>query len=202
MVCRIALTGGIASGKSLAGDYLKSRGIPVIDADDVVHGLLREDAALKASILETFGSAVFDESGAVNRPALGLQVFQHPERRKLLESWIHPKTRQKIEAFFVEHAAEPAAVAIIPLLFESGMAERYDQVWLLDTDPAVQLDRLVQKRGMTEADALARIHSQFSRAERQALTGQHAGGVILENTSTPEVLYQHLAKLIAGTTPA
>ncbi|WP_303673565.1 dephospho-CoA kinase [Vampirovibrio chlorellavorus] len=198
MVCRIALTGGIASGKSLAGEYLKSQGIPVIDADDVVHALLREDAELNARIREAFGPAVFDESGAVNRPALGGQVFQHPERRKLLESWIHPKTRQRIEAFFAENADRPAAVAIIPLLFESGLAERYDQVWLLDTEPAVQLARLIQKRRMSEADALARIRSQLGREEKQALTRQHPGGVILPNTGSPEALQEGLAHLLSA----
>lgn len=202
MVCRIALTGGIASGKSLAGEYLKGCGIPVIDADDVVHALLREDAELKANIRETFGPAVFDESGAVNRPALGAQVFQNPERRKLLEGWIHPKTRQCIEEFFRENASRMAAVAIIPLLFESGLAERYDQVWLLDTEPEVQLARLIQKRGMREADALARIRSQLGREEKQALTRQHPGGVILPNTGTPEALYEVLARLVSGLTIA
>lgn len=198
MVCRIALTGGIASGKSLAGEYLKSRGIPVIDADDVVHALLREDADLKANIREAFGPDVFDETGAVNRPALGAKVFQEPERRKLLESWIHPKTRHQIEAFFAQNVDQPAAVAIIPLLFESGLAERYDQVWLLDTDPATQLERLRQKRGMTEADALARIQSQLSAQEKQLMTRQHPGGVILPNTGTPEALYEALAHRVSG----
>jgi dephospho-CoA kinase len=197
MVCRIALTGGIASGKSLAGEYLKGRGIPVIDADDVVHSLLREDGDLKAHIRETFGPDVFDETGAVDRPALGARVFQHPDRRKLLESWIHPKTRHQIEAFFAQNADQPAVVAIIPLLFESGLAERYDQVWLLDTDPATQLERLRHKRGMSEADALARIQSQLSREQKQAMTRQHPGGVILPNTGTPEALHEALARLVS-----
>jgi dephospho-CoA kinase len=203
MICRLALTGGIACGKSLAGAYLKEKGLPVIDADDVVHELLRDDGALKAQIKDAFGADVFDENGQINRPALGKQVFANPNHRRLLESWIHPKTRQVMEAFYHQHQSQVAGVCVIPLLFESGLADRYDQVWLLDTPPETQLRRLTEKRGMSQADALARIQNQMSREEKQVLTRKHPHGIIIDNQhESPEILYGHLDALLKTLPPA
>ncbi len=192
MIRRIALTGGIACGKSLAGTHLQQRGIPVIDADDVVHELLRDDVALKAQIREAFGADVFTSGGEVDRPRLGQLIFADVTRRKLLESWIHPKTRQVMEAFYQQHTAKAAGVSIIPLLFESNLADRYQEVWLLDTHPETQLHRLVQQRGMSEADAQARLRNQLSGEEKREKTRQHPGGVILDNNGSPEALYAQL----------
>ena len=158
---RIALTGGIACGKSLAGDYLRQQGISVIDADDVVHQLLREDETLKAKIRAEFGPEVFTPEGYVDRPQLGRQVFGNVAQRKLLESWIHPETRAVIERFYQQNQDAAMGVSIIPLLFESKLEDRYDEIWLLQTDEATQLERLLQKRGMSREDALARIQNQM-----------------------------------------
>lgn len=196
MIRRIVLTGGIACGKSLAGNYLKAKGIPVIDADDVVHELLREDEALKSQIRAEFGDDIFDEQGQIIRPALGKTVFASPERRKLLESWIHPKTRAVIEDFYQRHGNEQAGVSIIPLLFESRLADRYDEVWLLDTPPETQLRRLTEQRGMTETDAMARLRNQMSREEKAERTRQHPGGRMIANEGSPEALYERLDELV------
>ena len=197
---KIVLTGGIASGKSLVGAYLREKGIPVIDADDVVHQLLRDDEALKAKIRAEFGPAVFTPGGAVDRPALGQQVFgDAPERvarRKLLESWIHPETRAVMEQFYEEHAEAPLGVAIIPLLFESNLEHRYDEVWLLLSTPETQLNRLLQKRGMTEEAALARIYNQMPAAEKLARARQHPCHALLDNNQEPVQLYQQIDTLL------
>lgn len=198
MVQRIALTGGIACGKSLAGDYLRQKQIPVIDADDVVHTLLRGDAELKALIRAEFGAAVFDPTGEINRPELGRAVFGDTSRRKLLESWIHPKTREVIERFYQTHSEAQAGVSIIPLLFESALEGRYDQVWLLDTEPEIQMQRLTENRNMSAADAMARIQSQMSGEEKCRRTLAHAHGVIIPNSGTPEALYRQLHAALSG----
>ncbi|HEY9746709.1 MAG TPA: dephospho-CoA kinase [Oculatellaceae cyanobacterium] len=196
-VRRVAMTGGIASGKSLAGAFLKSKGIPVIDADDVVHALLREDEDLKRRIREAFGDAVFDADGAVNRPALGRIVFNDVAKRKLLESWIHPKTRDVIERFYQQHADALIVVSIIPLLFESGLQDRYDEVWLLETDEAQQVERLMQNRGMSREDAEARIRNQMPLAEKREKTRAHAAWQILDNRGTPEHLQNQLERVLS-----
>lgn len=198
---KIALTGGIACGKSLAGEYLRQKGIPVIDADDVVHHLLREDETLKAKIRAEFGAQVFTPEGYVDRPKLGQQIFgSAPEimaRRQLLESWIHPETRAVIERFYQQHNTAPKGVSIIPLLFESKLENRYDEIWLLQTDEATQLERLLQKRGMTHTDALARIRNQMPAAEKLKRAQQHPCFYVLENNGDPTTLYNQLdARLV------
>lgn len=194
----VALTGGIACGKSLVGDALRVRGIPVIDADDVVHRLLREDEGLKAKIREAFGPEVFTPEGAVDRPRLGQAVFGDVARRKLLESWIHPETRAVIERFHRENRDAPVVVSIIPLLFESSLADRYDEVWLLQTDEATQLRRLMENRGMSREDALARIRNQMSAEEKARRARQHPCHVIWDNNGAPaDLLRQVNARLAA-----
>lgn len=195
-VRRIALTGGIASGKSLAAEYLKDHGVPVIDADEIVHRLLQEDTGLKAQIRDVFGNGVFCPNGNVDRQKLGLAVFADAGLRKQLESWIHPKVREAIEVFYGQHAHEKQAVSVIPLLFESGLEDRYDEVWLIESDESDQLQRLIEKRGMSQEDALARIQSQMTLAEKRERTAQHACGQIIPNASFPENLYEQLDKLL------
>jgi len=189
---RVALTGGIASGKSLVGDALRAKGVPVIDADDVVHQLLRENEGLKDQIRQEFGPDVFTPDGTVDRPALGRKIFGDVARRKLLESWIHPATREEIERFHQAHREAPLVVSIIPLLFESSLEDRYDEVWLLHTDEAVQLERLLQKRGMSREDALARIRNQMSMEDKIRRARQHPCYLIWENSAEPEALWRQL----------
>jgi len=189
---RIALTGGIACGKSLVGEYLRQKGILVIDADEVVHQLLREDATLKDKIRAEFGPDVFTDEGFVDRPRLGQQVFGDVTRRKLLESWIHPETRTVIEQFYKQNEQAHLAISIIPLLFESNLEDRYDEVWLLQTDEALQLARLEQQRGMTRQDAMARIRNQMSNEDKIRRAKQHPCHYTWENNSTPEQLLTQL----------
>lgn len=193
---RIALTGGIASGKSLAGNYLREKDIPVIDADDVVHQILREDAEVKDCIRQTFGEQVFNEDGTVNRPTLGMQVFADVAKRKQLESWIHPKTRERIEEFYLQHAHRPLAVSIIPLLFESNLEDRYDEVWLMETPEEVQIDRLMQTRHMSLEDVQARIRNQMPAHEKRARATRHPCHHFIVNSSSPEALYRQIDTLL------
>jgi dephospho-CoA kinase len=195
---RIALTGGIASGKSLVGDYLIQKGIPVIDADLVVHQLLREDEALKTKIRAEFGPEVFTQEGEVDRPKLGQLVFADTVRRKLLESWIHPKTREFIEQFYIQNAHAAVAVSIIPLLFESQLENHYDEVWLLQTDEETQLARLTDKRGMPREDALARIHNQMPFSEKLTRAQAHPCHVLFLNNADSERLYREIDQQLSS----
>lgn len=196
MTRKIALTGGIACGKSLAGDYLQKLGIPVIDADHVVHQLLKEDLTLKRQIQEEFGPAIFNAAGEIDRVQLGKAVFGNLDKRKLLESWIHPKTREQIEAFYRRHSEDPKVVAIIPLLFESGIEKYYDEVWLLETEPDMQLDRLLNHRGMSREDAQARILSQMPSDIKRQRAELHGCYCIINNSSTPDMLYAEILKCL------
>jgi dephospho-CoA kinase len=152
---------------------------------------------VKAKIRETFGADVFSLDSAVDRKALGAKVFGDSTKRKLLESWIHPKTRERIEDFYKDHQDQALAVSIIPLLFESGLEDRYDTVWLLETPEAIQLERLQQHRAMSLADAQARLASQMPLAEKRERTLQHPQHAIIINTGSPDDLYRELDRLLA-----
>jgi dephospho-CoA kinase len=194
---RIALTGGIASGKSLAGAFLIGQGIPVIDADDITHGILAHDPEVKTRIRETFGDEVFADDGTVDRKRLGAKVFNAPDKRKLLENWIHPKVREAIERFFQTAAgAPPVAVAIIPLLFEAATEHLYDQVWLIETPEELQIQRLAETRNMLREDALSRIRSQMSLEEKRRRAQAHPSHRIILNTGEPQHLYDQLSHLL------
>lgn len=197
-VWKIAVTGGIASGKSMVGDYLRAQGVPVIDADGVVHQILRENTALQAWIREVFGQGVFASDGSLDRQALGAVVFQDAEKRRMLEQQIHPLVRQEMMAFYQTHADQAVGVALIPLLFESSLEKHYDEVWLLDVDEATQLERLMQCRGMSRKDALARIGSQLPLAVKKQRLNEHPHGILLDNTGTPTETYHRVDRLLAA----
>jgi dephospho-CoA kinase len=199
---RIGLTGGIASGKSTVGKWLEAKGIPVLDTDAVVHHLLDNDRELRQQLRDFFGQQVFEATGGkVNRQALGALVFANASHRRLLEGWIHPKVRAKVLRFFDSCKAEwqafstqrpPLAVAMIPLLFESGLTWLVDDSWLVLTTPEQQLHRLTTTRGLTLDEAQARINSQWPQCDKQALST-----ICLDNSGTLDQLKTILSTIVA-----
>ncbi len=188
----MGLTGGIASGKSLVAKYLKDDlKVPVIDADDVTHDLYRHDPELKANIRREFGEDVFTSSGEVDRDKLGQIVFNDPPRLKLLSSWIHPKVRQKIAGFFREHANEKLAVAVIPILYESGLEKNYDEVWVVKATREQQLERLMTRPNMTREKAEARLNSQMPLEEKLK-----RADVVIDNTGSVEHTQGQVKRLV------
>ncbi len=196
----IALTGGIASGKTLVETYLAGRDIPVEDADAVVHRLLSKDDIVKARIRQAFGGSVFSDDGTVDRRALGALVFENPERRQLLESWLHPAVREALMAFRRQHAENPVVVVSIPLLFESDLQYAYPEVWLLVCEENLQMERLMTYRGLSREEALARIYSQMPMIEKQKLLNEHPNGKVILNRETLQALYQQVDALLAAET--
>ena len=170
----IALTGGIASGKSLVADRLRELGAVLVDADVLAREAVAPGTAGLARIAAEFGDAVLGPDGALDRPALGALVFGHPERLAALNAIVHPEVgRLSREAIAAAGAADPDAIVVydIPLLVETGrhLRERYDRIVTVAADEATRVRRMVEHRGMTEADARARIAAQASEAERRAI---------------------------------
>lgn len=164
---RIAITGGIASGKSVVGRWLQQQGYSVIDADESVHALLAEDADVHAALNARFGDAVFDAAGTISRPLLGEQVFANADARHWLEALLHPKVAALRESFFEAHGGEAVVFALIPLLFETGGEASFDESWLIASSPEQQLHRLHTLRGLSLADAQARIDAQWPLDEKR-----------------------------------
>ena len=165
----IAITGGIACGKSTVGRALEARGIPVQDADAVAHAVMDNDAALNAALRAAFGDAIADASGKIDRAALGRLVFHDAAARGRLNALVHPRVRADLLAWRRGLAVRQPAVcaALIPLLFESGMARDWDATVCVAAAPALQEARL-RARGLTSDEARRRMAAQMPLADKIA----------------------------------
>jgi dephospho-CoA kinase len=167
----IALTGGIASGKSTVARRLAALGAVVVDADVLAREVVEPGEPALEQIRATFGDEVLREDGTLDRAALGRIVFADPERRHLLNGIVHPAVLARSQALFREALErDPAAVVVydVPLLDARGVAE-FDRVVVADAPAEVRIDRLVRLRRMSEEDARARVAAQLGDDERRAL---------------------------------
>jgi dephospho-CoA kinase len=160
---RVALTGGIATGKTHVRARLAARGVPTIDADAIVHELLGGGTAVAAAVLERFGAAVIRPDGSVDRPALGRLVFADARARAALEAIVHPAVYARIGEWIGRLSDSGAAMAVadIPLLFETGHERDFDAVVVAACDPARQVARVMARDGLSEAAARARLDAQW-----------------------------------------
>ena len=167
---RIALTGGIATGKSYVLDQLRERGIPGLDADAIAHGVMVAGTEATSAIAARFGDAVLGADGAVDRAVLGPVVFADAAARRDLESIVHPAVHRSIVAglrAFELLGEYPWAVVAVPLLFETGGAIDYDRVIVTACAPALQRERLMA-RGLRAVAAGLRMAAQLPTAEKVA----------------------------------
>ncbi|MGV9555944.1 dephospho-CoA kinase [Streptomyces sp. NPDC003522] len=166
---KVGLTGGIGAGKSEVSRLLVECGAVLIDADRIAREVVAPGTPGLAAVVETFGEDVLAEDGGLDRPKLGSLVFADPDKLAALNAIVHPLVGARSRD--LETAAPQDAVVVhdVPLLTENGLAPLYDVVVVVDTDPATQLDRLVRLRGMTEADARARMAAQATREQRREI---------------------------------
>ena len=167
---KIALTGGIATGKSHVLDLFRRRGVPCLDADTLAHGVEAAGTEATQAIAARFGPAVLAGDGAVDRAKLGPIVFADAAARRELEAIVHPAVYRAITAGLraFELTENPRfAVVDIPLLFETGRASDFDAVIATVCPVAMQVERLVA-RGMTDAEARQRLAAQLPAAEKAA----------------------------------
>lgn len=167
---RIGLTGGIATGKSSAARLLEQHhGLPVLDADLYARQALEPGQPATEAVLERFGPGVVSSGGVVDRRALGAIVFNNQDERRWLEQLVHPIVRQRFDQELVQLDTNPAVVLMIPLLFESGLEALCSETWLVDCDESQQLQRLMARDQLNEADAQARMNAQWPLARKRPL---------------------------------
>lgn len=173
---RVGLTGGIGAGKSAVARRLAERGAVIIDADLLAREVVEPGTDGLAEIVEVFGAGVLNAEGALDRPALGARVFGDESARRRLEKIIHPRVRERTAQ--LTRSAAPGSIVVndVPLLVEAGLASSYHLVIVVMADREVRLDRLTRLRGMSPAEAAARIDAQTDDASRRA-----AGDVLLTN---------------------
>jgi dephospho-CoA kinase len=170
-VLKIGLTGGIGSGKSTVSRLLASYGAVVVDADVVAREVVAPGTPGLAAVVDEFGPDVLLADGSLDREAVGQVVFADPARLAALNAIVHPLVGRRMNE--LEEQAEsdgaPFLVLDVPLLAENGLAGLYDQVVVVDCPVETQVARLASTRGMSEADALARIAAQATREQRLAV---------------------------------
>jgi dephospho-CoA kinase len=188
---RVALTGGIASGKSMVATELAARGAIVIDADVLARGVVEPGTSALAAIIDRFGADVLSD-GRLDRARLAEIVFADPLARRDLERIVHPAVRAR--AAELERAAGAAAVVVhvIPLLVETGQQEDFDLVVTVDVDHETQIQRLMTRNGFTRAEAESRVAAQASREDRRI-----AADVVLDNTGSLTQLREQVDALWA-----
>ena len=167
MAALIAVTGGIAAGKTVFTDYCAQRHrIPVLDTDRLTHYLLQEDAVVIQGVRTLFGSAVFAEDGQINRQVLRERVFASAQDKKALEAIMHPKIRAAVTEWAASQQA-PFLFVAVPLLVETNTAARYDRIVVVDSTLEARLARCMQ-RGLTQEMARRIMDTQAGRWDRAA----------------------------------
>ncbi len=180
----IALTGGIAAGKSTVAARLAEHGAIVIDADQLAREAVAPGSPGLAAVVERFGAAVLTDDGALDRAALGSIIFGDETERAALNAIVHPEVRRLYRALVDRIAeADPDAIVVydVPLLVEARAADEFALVVVAHAPAEVRVDRLVDLRGLDRASAQARVQAQASDAERLALAD-----VVIDTSGTLE----------------
>lgn len=184
----VALTGGLASGKSTVGRRLAEAGMEVVDADQVVADLYRAGGPGARAVEELFGSDVLDGNGAVDHRSLADRVFADGLARRRLEEAIHPLVRDHFSR--LANSSSGIVVLEVPLLLESGMADDFDVVVTVEADPELRLHRAIE-RGLDREEARARIAAQTSESVRRGVAD-----FVIENDDDLDALGQQIEELI------
>ena len=179
----IGLTGGIGCGKSEVSRLLENRGAVIVDADLIVRELQQPGAEIFLSMVEMFGDKVVAADGSLNRAAVANEVFKDAETLGKLNLLIHPVVRrvmnERVESY---RSTDEVVVLDIPLLVENPR-EGLDGILVVDLDPQIAIDRIVDQRKMSIDDAKARVSRQSSREQRLAIANH-----VIDNSGDRDAL--------------
>ncbi|PIE36749.1 MAG: dephospho-CoA kinase [Gammaproteobacteria bacterium] len=180
----IGLTGGIASGKTLVSGRLAERGAFVIDADVIAREVVEPGSAGLNALVNAFSPVILTADKALDRQALRRIIFSDDTARERVNDILHPLIRQRGDELRQAAAASgefPYSVHAIPLLLETGQADRFDRILVVDVPRDIQLDRLMDRDGADRSQAEAILDAQASREDRLAIADD-----IIDNSGSPE----------------
>lgn len=188
----IGLTGNIATGKSTVLDYLTRLGAYIIDADKLAHQAMTPEGSAYRAVVAEFGAAILNPDKTINRKALGQIVFTNADLLNKLEQIVHPAVFQ-MTLKLVETAPSSVIVLEAVKLLEAGpMFSQCDEVWVVTARPDVQLQRLMEQRGMSEATARQRMGMQSPQAAKI-----YQADRVIDNSGTLDELYARLDEIWA-----
>ena len=185
----IALTGGIASGKSAVAENFAKLGVPVFDTDQIARDVVEPGTPTLAKLVAEFGGDILDASGRLDRARMRTRVFSDPPQRRRLEAITHPAIREEL-ATRSSQARGAYQIHVIPLLVESGRRHEYDRVLVVDTSEEAQLKRLIARDGSSLELAQQILAAQVSREARL-----DAADDVIVNTGTIEDLQRFVQTL-------
>ena len=186
----VGLTGGIGSGKSAATERFAHLGAAVVDTDGIAHQLTGPEGAAMPLLVDAFGDDIQRDDGALDRARMRELVFSDPNARQRLESILHPMIRAESERL-CQTATSAYVILAVPLLVESGTyRDRCDRVCVVDCPPALQLSRVRQRNGLTEARIRSIMDAQASREQRLAIADD-----VIDNSHGLDALTARVAEL-------
>jgi dephospho-CoA kinase len=191
-VLKIGLTGGIASGKSVVASRLAALGAVLVDADALARDVVEPGTPGLAAVVEAFGADMLDAGGRLDRARLGAVVFGSPAQLAVLNGIVHPLVREAAAGIIATAPVGAVVVQDIPLLVETGQGRNFHLVLVVDAPDDVRVARMLNHRGMTREEALARMAAQAPRADRLA-----AADVVLDNSGSVDALLAHVDRLWA-----
>jgi dephospho-CoA kinase len=184
----VALTGGIASGKTLISDEFARLGVPVIDTDVIAHEIVEPGKSGLLEIEQVFGAQVLDVSGGLRRSELRALIFSDSDARRKLEAILHPIIRQEVSKSISE-VTSAYCILVIPLLAGRGNYPDVDRVLVVDVAPDVQIDRLMARDNCSREQAELALESQASREDRLKIADD-----VLDNSGAPERAISEVAR--------
>ena len=190
---KVGLTGGIGSGKSTVARMLGGAGFAVVDADQVARDIMDPGSPVLEEVAAAFGADLIGDDGVLDRGELARRAFATTEDTQRLNAITHPAIRAESERRFAaaEEAGEQAVIYDMPLLVDLGLNQDMDLTVVVDVDKEERIRRLVDKRGLDEADARARMAQQIDDATRLA-----AADVVIDNNGPLDALEPQVAALI------
>jgi len=185
----VALTGGIGSGKTTVSQLFEALGAPIVDTDIIARQLVAPGEPTLSEIANQFGETILNPDGTLDRAQLRQTIFQNPDKKRLLESILHPLIRKEMMRQ-ITALTSPYCIVVIPLLVESGQMEFADRILVVDATEAAQLARVSQRDNQTENEIAAIVASQASRDARLAVAND-----VIHNNSTLDELKQQVVTL-------
>jgi dephospho-CoA kinase len=193
----IGITGGIGTGKSTVTKYLQTRySLPIWDADLYARSAVAVGSPILEEINQRYGTTILQADGTLDRHRLGEIIFHNVAERQWVEAQIHPYVRTCFETQIGKFNPDGTAILAIPLLFEARMTDLVTEIWVVTCDLATQLQRIVRRDGLSEAEAQNRIQSQMPLAEKAVLADYS-----LDNSTTKSNLERQIDSLLLTPTP-
>lgn len=164
----IGLTGNMGTGKSTVARILMSKGAYIIDADRLAKEVIEPGMPAYEEVVSYFGRDILNEKNEINRKVLGTIVFGDTQKRKTLETIIHPRIESRMDTIMEQQAKGTVIVIDAPLLIEAGLHRRVDEVWVTDCSRSVQKKRIKKRDGLSDIEIEKRLSSQMSREEKRS----------------------------------